>query len=173
MVSTSEPQPIASYDLPRNKAMAVGVVLGILIGVGNTFLSLTWPSTLEILAWLLAALIVVLLLHEGLHGLVGKLLGYKPIFGVEPPLVFTTFRERIRRNHLIAIALAPLIVLDVAAVALYASGSLRLFADLCFTVNTIGALGDVWIVSKLVGHGADTFVQDTKSGVEIWAGVQF
>ncbi len=84
--------------------MAVGLVLGIGIGIGNTFLDVAWPSTLEILAWLLASLVVVLLLHEGLHGLVGKLLGHEPIFGVEPPLVFTTFHERIPRNHIVAIA---------------------------------------------------------------------
>jgi len=165
----ASPGPVASYELPRNKATIVGVVLGIAIGVGNTRLDLVWPSTLEILGWLFAALVVVLLLHEGLHGLVGKLTGYRPIFGVQPPLVFTTFEERITRNHLIAIALAPLIVLDIAAIALYQTGSLRLFANLCFTVNTIGALGDMWIVSRLLRHDASVWVQDTKSGVEIWA----
>jgi hypothetical protein len=169
---TAQPEAITAYDLPRNKATVVGVILGIGIGFANTYLDLVWPSTLEILAWLLAALVVVLFLHEGIHGLVGKITGYKPIFGVEPPLVFTTFNERISRNHLIAIAIAPLIILDIAAIVLYQTTPLRLFANLCFTVNTIGALGDIWIVSRLLKHDGSTWVQDTKSGVEIWAAAE-
>ncbi len=59
-------QPLAVYDLPRQKATAVGVVLGIGIGVGNTYLDLFWPSTVEIVGWLFAALVIVLFLHDSL-----------------------------------------------------------------------------------------------------------
>lgn len=52
--------------------------------------------------------------------------------------------------------------------SLYASGVLRLFAVLCFSINTIGAIGDLWIVTKLLRHGAGTWVQDTKSGIQVW-----
>lgn len=149
--------------------MLVGVGVGVLIGIGNAYLDVVWPSTPEILAWLVAALVVVTVLHEALHGLAGRALGHDPVFGVQPPLVFTTFHHRIPRNHLVVIALAPLLVLDGAAVALYATGRLQLFAILCFTVNTIGALGDLWIVSRLARHRPDEWVQDTKSGVEIWS----
>ena len=49
-------------------------------------------------------------------------------------------------------------------------GSLRLFASLCFALNTIGAIGDVWIVLKILPHPRDRVFQDTKTGVEVWLG---
>ena len=143
--------------------------VGILIGIGNTFLDLDFGSTPAVVGWLVAAIVVVLLLHEGLHGGVGALLGHLPRFGVEPPLVYTTFDERLPRNAFIAVALAPLLVLDLLFVLLYLAGFLPLFMNLCFAVNTIGAVGDVWIVLKLLGHRSDATVLDTKSGIQVWA----
>lgn len=160
---------IQEHVFPRERAMIVGVVVGIFIGIGNAFLGVLFPSWLTILGLLVGALIFVLVLHEGLHGLAGKLLGYKPIFGVEPPLVFTTFNEKIRRNHLMVIALTPLVVLDAAFVALYFFAPWPIFWNLCFAVNTIGAIGDCWIFSQLLGHESTTLFQDTKSGMEAWA----
>lgn len=159
---------VEAYIFPRKKAVLYGVGVGIAIGIGNAFLPLDFTWRLELFATLAAAILIVLLLHEGLHGGVGALLGHRPIFGVEPPLVYTTFKKKIPRNHLIAIALAPLIILDIASIALYTSGRLALFADLCFAVNTMGAVGDIWIALKIVRHDRAVFIQDTKSGVEVW-----
>ena len=39
---------------------------------------------------------------------------------------------------------------------------------LCFEINTIGAIGDVWIVLKLLPARRGSLVQDTMTGVEIW-----
>ena len=148
--------------------MMVGVVVGIGIGIGNAMLGVLFPSWLATLGLLALSLAAVLLLHEGLHGLAGKVLGYDPIFGVEPPLVFTTFNEKIRRTDLIIIALAPLAILDTVFVAAYLLGPWQIFWNLCFAVNTIGAIGDCWITWKVLGHPADTWFQDTKSGTQAW-----
>ena len=159
---------VADHVFPREAATLVGVVVGILIGIGNAMLGLLFPSWLVTLGLLCVALAVVLVLHEGLHGAAGKLFGYKPIFGVQPPLVFTTFDERIARNHMVAIALAPLVILDAVFIAAFMLVPGEIFWDLCFSVNTIGAIGDVWIVTRVMGHPAGTVFQDTKSGVEAW-----
>lgn len=153
---------------PRERAMLVGVVLGIAIGIGNTLIGMLFPSWLATLGLLLLALAMVLVLHEGLHGLAGRLLGYQPIFGVQPPLVFTTFDELLRRNHLITIALAPLLVLDTAFIAAWVFAPWSVFWNLCFTVNTIGALGDLWIAWRISRYDAGIWFKDTKSGVEAW-----
>ena len=160
--------PLVEYVFPRERAMVVGVGVGVAIGIGNASLGVLFPSWPATFALLVGALAFVLLLHEGLHGLAGKLFGYKPLFGVEPPLVYTTFNERIRRTHLLVIALAPLVVLDVVFVVAYALAPFRIFWNLCFAVNTIGAIGDCWIARQLVRHDSDTWFQDTKSGVEAW-----
>ncbi len=43
-----------------------------------------------------------------------------------------------------------------------------IFWDLCFAVNTIGSVGDVWIVTRTLRHPPETLFQDTRSGVEAW-----
>ncbi len=161
-------EKVAGHVFPRRTATFVGVVVGIIIGIGNAILGLLFPSWLATLGLLCAALALVLVLHEGLHGAAGMLFGYRPIFGVRPPLVFTTFKEKITRNHLVAIALAPLVILDAVFVTAFVLVPGEIFWDLCFAVNTIGAVGDVWIVRKVLGHPPDTVFQDTKSGVEAW-----
>ena len=125
------------------------------------------PST-DLLGWAVGAIAVVIVLHEGIHGATGLALGHRPVFGIKPPFVFTTFRHKIPRGHFILVALAPLVILDGVAAALYATGDLRLFYTLCFEINTIGALGDTWIVLKLLPARRGSLVQDTMTGVEIW-----
>ena len=168
-LSNDQQGAVAVYTFPRTKATVYGLGVGILVGIGNSFLVLDFEPRLALFGSLVAAIIAVLFLHEGLHGAVGAALGYKPFFGFEPPLVYTTFNERIRRTHFIAIAIAPLLVLDALFVALYTAGVLRLFMDLCFAVNTIGAVGDMWIVLKLLPHERTSVVQDTKTGIAVYA----
>jgi hypothetical protein len=129
---------IAEHVFPRKEATLVGVVLGTLLGAGNVVIGLvfpSWPATLGLLA---VAVIVVVVLHEGLHGATGSLLGYRPMFGMKPPQMFTTFDQEIRRDHLLMIALAPLVILDTAFIAAYLTVPGKVFWDLCFAVNTMG-----------------------------------
>ena len=169
-VSHGEPilEKVADHIFPRQAATLVGVVIGIAIGIGNAMLGLPFPSWPVTLGLLCAALVVVLVLHEGLHGAAGVLFGYRPTFGVQLPLVFTTYEEKIARNHLVAIALAPLVILDAVFVMAFLLIPGEIFWNLCFSVNTIGAVGDVWIVTRVLSHPRETVFQDTKSGVEAW-----
>jgi hypothetical protein len=163
---------VREHIFPRRKGLMVGVVIGILIGIGNAAIGLVLPNWLRLAGLLVGAIVFVLILHEGLHGFVGWLAGHRPIFGVQPPLVFTTFDARIPRGHFIAVALAPLVVLDAIFVTAFLLDVFPVFANLCFAVNTMGAVGDVWIVWQLLGHERGTWVQDTKSGVEVWKPAQ-
>jgi hypothetical protein len=160
---------VADHIFNRKRATLYGTGVGVLIGIGNSFLALDFTLTPALFAWLVAAILIVLILHEGLHGGVGLLLGHRPVFGFEPPLVYTTYREKVPRGHLIAIALAPLLLLDSLFIVIYLFTPLKLFADLCFAVNTIGSVGDIWITLKISRHERGTFVQDTKTGVEVWS----
>ena len=49
-------------------------------------------------------------------------------------------------------------------IALFAAG----FTYFCLLVNTIGYVGDVWIIVKLSGYDRGTFIQDIKNGIEVW-----
>jgi hypothetical protein len=161
-------EKVAAYTISRKKATLFAVAMGILLGVLNSFLDIDLSLRVSLLFWLVAAVLVVVFLHEGIHGAAAMLLGQRPIFGFKPPLVFTTFREKIPRDRLILIALAPLILLDIVFGVLFALGVLEVFAILCFSINTLGATGDLWIVSKILRHGRESLIQDTKTGVEVW-----
>ena len=143
--------------------------MGVGFGLINAILpGVDFTLNISLFGWAIAAIFAVILVHEGIHGLAGRLLGHRPVFGFKPPFVFTTFRNMIPRGHFILVALAPLIVLDGILIALYATGDLRLFYLLCLEINTIGALGDTWIVLKLLPAPRGSKVQDTMTGVEIW-----
>ena len=163
-----EELPIAAHVFPRNHGMVVGVLTGIGIGFLNAYLGVELGSWTSIVFLLLASIATVLILHEGIHGGVAWVLGHKPHFGIEPPLVFTTFEQRLPKNHFILVAIAPLILLDAVLITMYVQDIFPAFSNLCFAVNTIGAIGDVWITATLIRYPAEIFVQDTKSGVEIW-----
>ena len=64
--------------------------------------------------------------------------------------------------------MAPFIVLDLVFGVLYARGLLKLFSNFCFTINTIGAVGDIWVAIKLLSAPKGAVVQDTNTGFEVW-----
>ena len=156
------------YVFSRGQATAYGTAVGVAIGIGLGFLDVDLTLGPQLLMLLAAAVITVVLLHEGLHGGTGRMLGHRPVFGFQPPLVYTTFREKIPRDNLIVIAIAPLLILDAVFITLYTLGWLETFAVLCFAVNTIGAMGDVWIALKISRCSRRDFIQDTKTGVTVW-----
>lgn len=160
---------VSEFILPRKAVYGICLFMGILAGIVNSFLNMDFSLSLSLVGWLLAAMVIVVSLHESIHGAVAALFGHKPVFGLKPPLVYITFASKIPRNHFILIALAPFIVLDLVFGLLYARGLLKLFSNFCFTINTIGAVGDVWIAAKLLGAPKGTIVQDTKTGFEVWA----
>ncbi len=159
---------INDYTLPRNRVYGVALFMGILAGIANSYLNIDFSLRPALFGWLLAAIVTTVALHEGTHGAVAVLLGHKPLFGLKPPLVYITFTGKIPRNHFILVALAPFVVLDLLIGLLYAYSALKLFSDFSLTINTIGAVGDVWIVLKLLGAPKRALVQDTKTGIEVW-----
>lgn len=159
---------ISEYVLPRNRLFGVGIIIGVTAGLINLYLDVDFILGPELFGLLFAAVVTVIVLHEGIHGAVATFLGHKPLFGLKPPLVYITFSGKIPKRHFILIALAPFLVLNTVFVFLYAYEKLRLFSDLCLTINTIGAIGDVWIVLKLLSAPKGALIQDTKTGIEVW-----
>jgi hypothetical protein len=160
---------IAEHTFSRLKVSTYSVVAGLLIGLYSSFYPpIDFSLGFLFFAWLAAAIVSTVFLHEAIHAGVAVLFGCKPIFGLRLPLVFVTFNERIPRGRFIAIALAPLIVLDAAFGILYSVEFLKVFSYFCLIINTLGSVGDLWIAFKLVPHERGTLIQDTKTGVEVW-----
>jgi len=166
--------PLARYSFTgrvlSELAGALAVVHVVLLGIGGALIDASWPSGLEFLPWLAMALIVVVPLDEKVHVLAATRLGYDPSVKIDLPKIFTTCSESLSRNHVIVVALSPLVALNTLAFTLFWFGPLQLFAALCIVVNTVGSAGDLWLASNLFRHERDARVLATDAGVEVWPG---
>ncbi len=160
---------VAEHMYSRKKLFVYGTCVGVLAGMFNAYFPLIdFSMRASFFGWLAAAVVAIIFLHEGVHGTVAALYGHRPTFGIKPPYFYTTFTEKIPRGQFMVITLAPLVVLNIIFIVLFATGFLRVFIYFCLLVNTIGAMGDLWIILMLSGHGRGTLIQDTKNGIEVW-----
>lgn len=159
---------VADHSPSRSRLCAISVVIGVLAGFVNAHLDVDMSLRASLFVWLLAAIIVVIALHEGAHGAVAALLGHKPVFGVNPPLVYVTFTGKVPRGHYMLVAITPFVILTLLFGFLYARGALKLFWHLSLLTNLIGSVGDLWAVLKLTGGPKGAWIQDTKTGFEVW-----
>ncbi len=127
-----------------------------------------------VLLWLLINIlgaIVILPLHELLHGLIFLLWGGRPFFGAKLPLaLYCGARQQLfHRNQYIAVGLAPLIVITLVAFVLTLFSpilaSYTLFANLS---NFSGAVGDLWSVMRMARLPANALIEDTDAGYRAW-----
>ena len=166
--------PLATYSFSGKILLGLGSALGLVhilfLGVGGVLLGASWPSGAEFLPPLAAVLIVVVPSHEGMHAITAKILGHTPGLKIDFPRIFTTVTESLPRDHVVLIALAPLVVLNLLALALLVLSPFKLFAALYLLLNTVGSAGDIWLAVKLLGHGRNTHVLATAAGVEVWPG---
>jgi hypothetical protein len=159
---------IAEYRFPREKCVLCGILVGIIAGVANMFVSIDFSLRPALFAWLLSAIVAIVVLHEAVHAGTARIFGHNPVIGLKPPLVYTTFSDKIPRCDFMVIAAAPLVLLDVLFGLFFAFGFARLFSFLCATINTMGAVGDIWILYKLCACPRNAFILDTKTGIEVW-----
>ncbi len=115
--------------------------------------------------------IVILPLHELIHGLTFLLWGGRPFFGAKLPFaLYCGARQQLfRRNQYLVVGLAPLIVITIAALILTlfspVLASYTLFANLS---NFSGAVGDLWTGARLARLPANALIEDTDSGYRAW-----
>jgi hypothetical protein len=159
---------VAAHSPSRGRLCAISVVIGVLAGFGNAYLGIDLNLEISLFIWLLAAIIVVVVLHEGTHGAVAMLLGYKPVFGLKLPLVYVTFTDKVKRRNYMLVAIAPFVILTFLFGFLYFRGTLKLFSYLSILANLIGSVGDLWVVLKLAGGPEGAWIQDTNTGFEVW-----
>lgn len=115
--------------------------------------------------------IVMLPIHELLHGATIALLGGKPHYGAKMPfaLYCGAKDQMFSRNYYLAIALAPLVVISLAAIifTLLAPG-LSPFVLFASVGNVSGAAGDLWAIRRLRALPASVLVEDLETGYRAW-----
>ena len=158
---------------------AICILLGIVIlkcfdGIvdnilGNVFLSpMIWfPTKFVVLNFYMYALLLmvpIVLVHEGIHGLVFKIFGGKVKFGFKGIYAYTmeTSGKPIERVKFIIILLSPLIVITTVCLIFF-----NVVTGLILLLNLIGATGDIYMTLFLAGCDRNTKVIDRIYGLDL------
>lgn len=125
------------------------------------------------LALAILVTVLVLILHEAVHGAVILLTGHKPRFGMilEYGVLYATADNAyFRRGEFIAIALAPLIVLTALGLLLTLILPAAYYFSLALGViiNGSGAVGDLWMTALVLRYPANVLVQDEADSIRIF-----
>ncbi len=115
--------------------------------------------------------IVILPLHEVIHGLAFALWGGHPYFGAKLPLALYcgAKNQLFRRNQYLVVGLAPLIVITLAGIIFtLLSPSLASYIIFATIGNFSGAAGDVWVAKRILRQPSSVLVEDTQTGYRVW-----
>jgi hypothetical protein len=169
---------------PMDVGTEIGHDIYHLFSSGTEGIVLTGNSVVKLLALLgafpismavfLLIQILVIILHEGVHGVMILLFGARLTFGIIPSglMVYASSPgHAFPRNAYLWIAIMPLLVLDslVLLLVIFPIGSLlAVVLAVAAALNTAGAIGDVWIASIARRYPVDAYVIDEKDGMRIF-----
>ncbi|MBE0410710.1 MAG: DUF3267 domain-containing protein [Anaerolineales bacterium] len=119
------------------------------------------------------ALVLVLILHELVHGLFyWWFSGKSPKFGFQGIFPYAAAPKGVYffRNHFIIVGIAPLIFLTLIGLPLVLTVPAHLVPILVFfiTLNASGSAGDALMVMLFLSYSADTVMEDKDSTVIIY-----
>lgn len=124
--------------------------------------------------WIIANVfgyIIILLIHELIHGSVFLLWGGHPYFGAKLPLaLYCGARQQLFcRGYYLTVGLAPLIIISLIGIGMILfSPLIASYGLLAWIGNFSGAAGDVIVARRLLRLPADVLVEDTEAGYRAW-----
>ncbi len=126
--------------------------------------------------WLAVVVIFVLVLpvHEFIHGVTIALFGYKVRYGAKLSkgvLYATSDHALFRRGQYLAIALAPFVVITLLAMLIMAIAPqwLGYYTAIAAVFNAGGAVGDLWSVGVIWRYPPPLLVRDEADGFRLYA----
>ncbi len=123
---------------------------------------------------LFVIIVVVLPLHELIHGIVIRARGQHVRYGAKlsKGVLYATADEALfRRNEYVAVALAPLVTITLLVMVLMAllPQGWAYYAGIAAVLNAGGAVGDLWTVSIVLRYPPQALVRDEADGFRIYA----
>jgi hypothetical protein len=149
------------YDFLQQRGLAQGV--NPLAGADSLLLAvLTLP-----------ALLLMLSLHELIHGVAFQLFGAKPRYGfsLQKGVAFAAADQNyLTRDAYLIVGLAPLIAITLLTAALMTvtSGETNTLIALIGAANIGGSVGDLWFVAICRRYPRDLLVRDFGEGAELY-----
>jgi tetrahydromethanopterin S-methyltransferase subunit F len=135
--------------------------------------SLTFRLPIEWIAGFAAAVVLMVVLHEAVHGLFFWLFtGKRPRFGFKVIYAYAALPPGVylpRNSYLVAGA-APLVLLGLVGTALIPYLSQPLLPALLFFLvgNTSGSIGDLYVIAWLLRKPASVLVADRGDAVDVY-----
>ena len=175
LLESQQLQPLAQLSIVL---LGIGLIFFVVLNLGAYIWQyhvligpLSFPGVVLWIVSNILAYIVVLPLHEAIHGLAFLLWGGRPYFGTKLPFaLYCGARDQLfRRNQYLVVGLAPLVVLTLAAIVLtLVVPGLASYVLFGTVGNFSGAAGDVWVARRLWRQPAHILVEDTQAGYIAW-----
>ncbi len=167
-------QPPIPFTYPKGLLQLLGIA--IILAVTPLLIYLTWRLQGNSTEWLtlfnvrhiplmFVTILLTIIIHELIHGMTYKLLGYQVRYGVSLHLAAAyagAFGQWQQRHHNIMVALAPLIVMTLILIPLLAAStqSIVLIAFTALLFNSSGAVGDLYLTWRLLRLPPTTLLYD-------------
>jgi hypothetical protein len=158
-------------------ALPLSIVAGVaFFGLAITLGRLPFDSEGGVL-WditLLLGVLLTFILHELTHGLAMRICGARTRYGIllKPLILYATSPGyAFRHNAYVVITLAPLIGLSGLAIlgmVIEAGTSWVALFALCATINTCGAIGDLWFTKMLLRYPGSAYIVDEQGGFRVF-----
>ena len=181
-----------TLDLSKNKRLALitniaGIVLLVFFGwafvnllrfirpdysTTLTLLITDLGDVIRVIAVVLAVTVVMVVVHEGLHGLVFWLITHRrPTFGFRGSYAFAAAPDwYIPRQPYLLVCLAPFVLITLIGLGLMAVAPEGFVPPLLLLIsmNAAGAVGDLTVAAWLLLKPVSTLVQDYGDGVSLY-----
>lgn len=156
--------------IPIVAMLAVMAVWWVVVSIGRE------PQPDMPIPWwvaLVAAIVIVLPLHELLHGVTIAYFGQRVRYGAKLSkgvLYATADQALFRRNEYLTVALMPLVGITLLVMVLMAFVPqwLAYYCGIAAVLNAGGAIGDLWSVGILWRYPAQALVRDEADGFRIY-----
>lgn len=124
--------------------------------------------------WLIAIFVLIVVIHEGLHGLAIRWAGHKPRFGMilsKGAFYATADGAYFWRNDFVVIALAPIVMMTLVGMLLVwlLPDTAGYYVALGVVLNAANAIGDLWMTVVVLHFPALVLVQDEADSIRIFA----
>ena len=169
-------QPAILFQYPKVRLQVAAIIL--LAAITPLLFILAWVLQRQ-LAWgslaivgrgtdlllVIGVVLVTTTLHELVHGMAYRLLGYRVTYGVSGHLLAAyaaAFKQWQTRVHNIMVALAPLVVLTGVFLPMIAiqNRTVVLIAVTALMMNSAGAVGDIYLIWRLMRMPRATLLYD-------------
>lgn len=174
---------IGTVDVSRRAAailsiasvpIAVLALLGAVVLANALHSNLGDASVIEIGLPLLVSLLLTPVLHEGVHAVAFLVLGGRPRLGLMTrgrlPFPYVSCPDRrFRPVPFVAVGLAPLVLLDLVALALLANVHTVGWGTGMLTINTAGSIGDLWLSVVVLSRPSSTRWEAAEGHFVVWA----